>query len=166
MSVLSFVPVERRTLLRLLCLVPYLEKLCQHASAFRRLFFFSRFSFDLLVSILQAPTHNALLYAQLYCRQPSVFKNGVTTPVLNFLVPGFEYLFLRHTDHQCKISGAVPVLPHFIVSPYFFCRRIVLANLLCGQIYAVPVKYSELFFLSDMKIDLLCQQLGAILWRI
>ena len=95
-----------------------------------------------------------------------MFKNGVTTPVLNFLVLGFEYLFLRHTDHQCKISGAVPVLPHFIVSPYFFCQRIVLANLLCGQIYAVPVKYSELFFLSDMKIDLLCQQLGAILWRI
>lgn len=54
-SVLLFVPVEGRTLLRLLCLVPYLEKLCQHASAFRRLFFFSRFSFDLLFPFCKLP---------------------------------------------------------------------------------------------------------------
>lgn len=44
------------------------------------------------------------------------------------------------------------------ISPYFLCRRIVLADLLCRQIYAILIEYGELFLLPDMKINLPGQQ--------
>ena len=87
-----------------------------------------------------------------------MFRNGVFTPVLDLLVLDFKYLLLRYADHQRKISCAIPVLACFIVSPYFFCQRIVLANLLCRQIHTVLVEYGKLFFLPNTKVDLFGQQ--------
>ena len=53
--VLSFVPVAGGTLRRLFCLILYPVKLFQYAFALRRLLFFGRFSFDLLLPFCKLP---------------------------------------------------------------------------------------------------------------
>ena len=87
-----------------------------------------------------------------------MFGNGVFTPVLDLLALDFKYLLLRYADHQCEVSGAVPILSCFVVSPYLISQRIILADLLCRKIHTVLVEYDKLFFFSDMKVDLFGQQ--------
>ena len=66
-----------------------------------------------------------------------------------------QYRFFRNACDKCHIRCSIPFLPCGIVGLDFFRSRIVLADFLRGQIYAVFVKDLELLFgVCDMAVDM------------
>ena len=87
--------------------------------------------------------------------KPTAVTDRLADFFMDLRLLDLQYRFFRNACDKCHIRCSIPFLPCGIVGLDFFLSRIVLADFLSGQIYAVFVKDLELLFgVCDMAVDM------------